>query len=307
MAFRIVVGFGMGGEWGAGAALVSETWPSEHRGKALAIMQSAWAVGGLLAAAVAGPIVEAFGWRWVFFLGITPAIVTYFVRRHIDESAIWTQKNQLAESSTVKNSVPIIEIFKGSLLKTTLLASLFMIVVMIGNYSFNTWLPTYLATPVAKGGAGLSITKSSLYVIPYWIGCFLGYLSFGFISDKIGRRKTFSGFFIMAAALIPVYIKAALYPAIFLIIAPLVGFFVMGFFGGFGAILSELYPTRVRVTGQGFCYNVGRGAGAVSITFVGALAVTAGIGTAMMIASGLFFVAAILIWTLPETVGKELE
>jgi MFS family permease len=146
-----------------------------------------------------------------------------------------------------------------------------------------------------------------LYVIPYWIGCFLGYLSFGFISDKIGRRKTFSGFFIMAAALIPVYIKAALYPAIFLIIAPLVGFFVMGFFGGFGAILSELYPTRVRVTGQGFCYNVGRGAGAVSITFVGALAVTAGIGTAMMIASGLFFVAAILIWTLPETVGKELE
>lgn len=296
--WRFLVGFGMGGEWSCGSVLVAETWPAEHRAKAMGIMQSGWAIGALIAAGMSALILEPYGWRVLFVLGAFPAVVALVIRRTVREPEIW----QRVERKTSR----LAELFRRPLRRSTLLASALASLVLIAYWGLFSWLPGFLATPVAKGGAGFTLTRSALWMILVQLGAFAGYLTFGWIADKMGRRPAFTFFMIAASIVVPLY---ALAPSttVLLIVGPLVGFFGSGYFSLFGALLAELYPTSVRGTGQGFCYNIGRLASAGGPYIIALLAREKGLGAGIAINCVFFLLAAAVIWFLPETQGRELE
>jgi MFS family permease len=286
----------MGGEWACGAVLVAETWPAKHRAKAIGIMQSGWAIGALAAAGLSALVLERYGWRALFLAGLLPSFAAFFIRRHVREPEMWTTKER--DSSRVSGFSAL---FTGVLAKRTLIASLLASSVLVGYWGLMTWLPSFLATPVAKGGAGLTITKSALWTVLIQLGAFAGYLSFGWIADRIGRRPAFTLFMAGALVTIPVYAMAASNVTVLLFVGPLVGYFAHGYFAVFGALLAELYPTSIRATGQGFCYNIGRLASAFSPYFIGKAAETGGLGVALGVDAIFFGLAAWLVWLLPET------
>ena len=296
--WRFLVGFGMGGEWSCGSVLVAESWPAEHRAKAIGIMQSGWAIGALLAAGMSALLLEPFGWRVLFLAGIFPAGVALVIRRTVKEPAMWT-RSERKESR-------IAELFRRPLRRSTVIASTLAALVLIAYWGLFTWLPGFLATPVAKGGAGFTLTKSALWMIVVQLGSFAGYLTFGWFADKIGRRPAFTFFMIAASIVVPLY---ALAPSttVLLLVGPLVGFFGSGYFSLFGALLAELYPTSVRATGQGFCYNIGRLASAGGPYVIALLAAQKGLGAGIAINCVFFLLAAVVIWLLPETQGRSLE
>ena len=278
--FRILLGFGMGGEWAAGAALVAETWPPEHRGKALGIMQSAWAVGYGVAAAVVAIILPTLGWRGVFFIGVLPALITLWIRRKIAEPEIWVRSQQ--EAKTSKESISIWTIFKPPYLKPALIATLMNAGTMFAWWGLFTWIPSYLKLPVEQGGAGLTVVGSSVWIIVLTMGQWVGYVTFGFVADYLGRKKAYLIYLLTATALVPIY-GATRNPTALLILGPFLAFFGTGYFSGFGAISAELFPTRIRVTAQGLTYNIGRVASAIAPFAVGQLAKTYGLGMAFNI------------------------
>jgi MFS family permease len=306
MFFRVLVGLGMGGEWSAGAALISETWPKKHRGKAMSIMQSGYAVGGLAASFIAGPIIQAFGWRPLFFIGIIPAILVFWIRKNVEEPEIWKEQEPKAKE-IVKTSW--LDLFRGNLLKVTLVGVIFCVIGLGASYPIASWLPTYLGTAKDHGGAGFSIVQASLLTIPYYIGSIIGYILFGFFSDRIGRKKSFAIYFVGAVIVIPAFIlSGASHLTVFLILMGFVGMFAVGYYGGFGTILAEMYPTKLRSSGQGLCYNVGRGVSAFAITGSGAIAMSVGVGNALLYSSvALFILAVVATLIIPETIGKDLE
>jgi len=302
--FRICLGLGMGGEWASGAALVSETWPAEHRGKALGFMQSFWAVGYALAALVTALILPRWGWRAVFFIGVLPALFTFWIRAKVEEPAIWHKQKSLASQ---KERLRIESVIHGRLLTITIAVVLMNAFTMFAWWGFNLWIPGYLSLPQMQGGAGLSPRFMSALIIFMQTGMWLGYLTFGYISDKLGRRKTYV-FYLLSAAFL-VFIYSALRRAILLLffLGPFVAFFGTGYFSGFGALTAELYPTRIRATAQGFTYNIGRIASAIAPLAVGTLAQRQGFGNAFLLASGAFLLASIMWLWIPETRGRALE
>lgn len=297
VAWRTLVGFGMGGEWSAGSVLVAETWPAEHRAKAMGIMQSGWAIGAMIAAGLSAVVLGRFGWRVLFLIGALPAVVTFFIRRKVEEPAIWRERREPARWS---------EMFSQPYLRRTVIATLLASSVLVALWGVITWLPAFLATPEEKGGAGLTITKSAAWLIPVQIGAFFGYVTFGWFADRVGRRLAFTCFMIAATAVVPLFAFYARTTATLLIIGPLVGYFAYGYFSLFGAMLAELFPTRFRASAQGFCYNGGRLASAAAPFAIGAAAQSHGLGTAIAVDALFFAVGAILIWLLPETKGAEL-
>ncbi|MBX6394337.1 MAG: MFS transporter [Alicyclobacillaceae bacterium] len=302
--FRILLGLGMGGEWVAGAALVTETWPAEHRGKAMGIVQGCWAIGYALASLVTAIILPTFGWRAVFFVGILPALIIYAVRRTVDEPEIWKEKNPAQNRQSSWST--LLGIFRGPNVKWTILGSALSLFAQFGYWGLFTWIPTYLSTPVSAGGAGLNVTKTALWIVIMQTGSWLGYVSFGFIADRIGRKWTFFLFFALAALLVPFYGMTHTASTL-MILGPFVAFFGSGYFSGFGAVLAELFPTEVRATGQGFTYNFGRGVSASAPYVVGTLAMTIGLGAAFFVTALSFALAAVSVLVfLPETKGQEL-
>ncbi|HVT04099.1 MAG TPA: MFS transporter [Thermoanaerobaculia bacterium] len=297
--WRVLVGLGMGGEWSCGSVLVAESWPDEHRAKAMAMMQSAWAVGALAAAGLSALVLEPYGWRRLFLIGATPALLAFFVRRGVEEPDLWQRSERGAATFG--------PMFRSPLLRRTVIASLVSSCVLIAYWGIISWLPTFLATSAGNGGAGLSVTKSARWLILLQLGALAGYLSFGWFADRFGRRPSFTLFMIGAAIVVPVYAFAANDVRVLLLVGPLVGFFAHGYFSVFGALLAELFPTAIRGTAQGFCYNIGRLASAASPFLIGA-AIDAGGFRLALASTALFFAAAgILIWFLPETRGTSLS
>ncbi|NUO80923.1 MFS transporter [candidate division KSB1 bacterium] len=303
LLWRMLVGLGLGGEWSAGSVLVAETWPAEHRGKAIGIMQSGWALGYILAAVLSATILPTHGWRLLFVIGILPAFLTFWIRKRVAEPALWREQR-------MKSSTPTFNSFRTILrpphLLTTLRASLVTTSVLFAYWGLFTWLPTFLATPVVAGGAGLSIVKSSVWIIPMQAGAFLGYMLFGFLSDRFGRKPSFLVFLIAAAVLVPIYGAFARSATLLLLLGPLLGFFGHGYFSVFGALLAELFPTSIRGVAQGFTYNVGRAFSALAPFTIGALADAWGIGSALVLTSAFFLLGAGLMKLLPETKGSAL-
>jgi MFS family permease len=300
VVFRIFLGFGMGGEWASGATLVSETWSAEHRGKALALMQSAWAIGYALAAAVNSVVQPAFGWRAVFFVGILPAFLTIWVRRNVREPEIWRRARRDAPRRST-----LARIFDRDLAPLTLALTAMNACALFGWWSFNLWLPSYLQEPASRGGVGLQMLSSSAMIVVMQAGMWLGYITFGFVSDRIGRKRTYVAYLLTAALLLFVYVSVRA-PLALLVLGPFVAFFATGYFSGFGAVTAEIYPTSIRGTAQGFTYNIGRTVSAAAPFTVGSLAQTYGFGPALTVSS-LAFVAAAVLWIwIPETRGRQL-
>ncbi len=303
--FRMLLGIGFGGEWASGAALVSETWPDADRGKALAFMQSAWAIGYGAAAVAALLILPRWGWRGVFFVGILPAFFVLWVRRHVEEPRIWREKSarQLRGDSTPYP--PVGDLFSGRLLKLTIALTLMNAFTMFGWWGFNLWLPGYLTLSASAGGMGLSPRVMTGLVVAMQIGMWFGYVTFGFISDAIGRKRAYVLYTLSAAALIFVYISVRS-PIALLVLGPFAAFFATGYFSGFGAVTAEIYPTVIRATAQGLTYNIGRLASAFAPFVVGSLAQDRGFHAALSLTSVAFVLAAASWAFIPETKGQPL-
>jgi MFS family permease len=301
MFWRALVGLGLGGEWSAGATLVAESWPGKDRAKAVSFMQSGWALGYMAAAGLSAFILPRFGWRALFLAGVAPALITVMIRRKVEEPPIWRERTSGAGSSFA-------EIFRPPYGRLTWIATSVATAVLFGYWGVFTWLPGFLSAPVAQGGAGLSLVRTSGFVFAVQIGAWFGYICFGWLADRFGRRPAFAAYVAMAALLTPLYGLAPRYGEHYLlVIGPLIGFFGTGFFSLFGAMLAELYPTRIRGAGQGFVYNFGRGLSALAPYLVGATADRTGVGPALALNSGFFVLAAFLVYLLPETRAKQLE
>jgi len=301
---RTVLGLGMGGEWASGALLVSETWPAQHRGKAVGIMQSGWAIGYILAAITAALVLPTFGWRAVFFVGVVPALFTLWIRSKVDEPEIWLRTRR--EHQKRKSEFGFFQIFGPELLRFTLVSTLVSTFVMFGYWGLFTWMPGFLAMSPEKGGAGLGIAKAPMWIIPMMIGAFLGYVSFGFIADKFGRRPTFAAYLLASAVLVWIFGHTRDATTL-MVLGPFVGFFGSGYFSAFGAFISELFPTRARGSAVGFCYNAGRMMSALAPTVIGYLSTTYGLGGALGFLAIAFTGGALSIYLLPETKGAALR
>ena len=298
--FRFILGLGMGGEWTAAAALIAETWRAEHRGKALGFMQSSYAIGEAVAALVVAVIQPRFGWRPVFFVGVLPAILAFWVQRRVPEPDLWKQR------ASRKEKAPLGKLLENRVLRNGILATAMNAFSMFGYWGLFTWIPGYLSLPPEKGGRGLSLITTTAFFLVMCAGKWLGYALFGFFSDAFGRRKPYFLYLLIAAALVPVY-GMARSPFWLLVLGPFVAFFGTGYFSGYAAIVSELFPGEIRATAMGLSYNIGRGLSAAAPFAVGALAIRLGLGPAFFLLAGAFLVAALLSLALPETRGQQLD
>jgi MFS family permease len=302
---RALLGLGFGGEWAAGAVLMGESIRPQYRGRAVGSVQSGWAVGWGLAvlsqAILFSYLPPDIAWRWMFAIGALPALLVFFLRRYVEEPEIAAAT--LAKQNASGERPGLHEIFTGPILKTTILASLAVTGCQGGYYAITFWVPRFLTTE-----RKLSVVSSTGYLAALIIGSFAGYLVGAWLADKIGRRNLFLYFSLGAIAVIVAYTQLPLTNEILWVLGFPLGFFASAYFSGVGAFLTELYPTRLRGSGQGFCYNFGRGIGALFPFMVGALSSTTSLGNAIAIfavlAYGLFFLAA---FALPETRGRILH
>jgi len=299
--FRVFLGIGMGGEWASGAALVSETWPDRHRGKALAFVQSSWAIGYGLAVVVDFVVrsVLGFNWRVVFFVGVVPALFALWVRRRVEEPELWQRARRERRSRSLAPMVA------GRMLGVTVALTLMNAATMFAWWGFNTWVPSYLTASSEAGGVGLSEGIKASLILSSQVGMWFGYVTFGYVADAIGRRRTYVGYLLLAAAFVWAYTSTT-NALILLAIGPFTAFFATGHFSGFGAVSAELYPTSIRATAQGLTYNIGRVASAVAPWLVGGLADAGGYGSALSVTALAFLVAASLWVFIPETKGRAI-
>ncbi|WP_162539202.1 MFS transporter [Granulicella sp. WH15] len=288
---RMVLGLGMGGEWAAGAALVAESWPDRHRGKALAIVQSSWAVGYALAALVVAVVMPHFGWRAVFLAGMLPALVTVWIRTQVKESEAWVKHPA--------ERVPVSLLFRGELGRNTLIITTMNAASLFAWWGLFSWVPAFLSLPVARGGRGLDIFHTSAWTILMQCGTWLGYVSFGVLADRFGRKRIYILYLVLAACMVPVYVLAPGATAL-LLLGPVIGFWGSGYFSGFGVIASEAFPTALRGRALGFSYNLGRIVSAAAPYTIGRLSESRGIGPALLLTSAGFILAALTASALKE-------
>jgi MFS family permease len=297
MLFRVLLGLGMGGEWASGAVLVAETWPARHRGKALALVQSSWAVGYALGAGVVALVMPRFGWRAVFFVGILPALVSLWVRSGLREPEVWSQQRNI--------QLRLRRLFRGAFGYSMLVCASMNAAALFAWWGLFTWLPRFLSMPTAEGGRGLGIVQTSAWTIVLETGTFLGYIGFGFLADRFSRKYTYIGFLIVAALLVPLFAFVR-NPNALLVIGPLVGFFGTGYFSGFSVIASELFPTALRASAMGFVYNIGRVLSAAAPYLIGLVSEHAGLSWALCITSAAFLVAALIATALRPPVTQAI-
>ena len=305
--FRALLGLGMGGEWASGAALVSETWSTKYRGRALGFMQSSWAIGFAAAAMVVGFVLPRYGWRAVFFVGVLPAFFTLWVRRNVEEPAVWTAQHLAGPGAPAAGvmRVRFTDMFRGDMLGTTAIVTFMNACALFGWWGLNGWIPAYLSLPSAQGGVGLSTATMSWFIVAMQVGMWFGYVSFGYISDVVGRKRVYVTYLLMASVLLPLYGSMSV-PVVLLLLGPFVAFFGTGFFSGFGAVTAEIYPTAIRASAQGFTYNIGRIASAAAPFTVGKLATTHGFSVAFTITGVAYLLGAIAWNWILETRGREL-
>lgn len=324
--FRFILGLGMGGEWNTGATLVAETWPTELRAKAIAVVQSSWAIGYALAALAAGIVLRYANWRYVFFIGILPAMVALWIRKGVPESQMWmdqraangfavpehpTRPYDDASSSRAGAPAPhsdsFLLIFRAPYGKSTVALLLLNFFGLFAWWGLFTWIPPYLSLPIAQGGRGFGIMRTTtLLLVLNLLGMFPGYLSFGWVADHLGRRSSFMLYLFAAALLVPFYAMARS-QLVLLVLGAIVAFFGTGFFSGSGLIGSEIFPTSLRARALGFTYNGARALSSIAPYVIGRVGQAKGLDWAFYLCAAAFFLAAVTATQLPETKGKKLE
>ena len=296
---RFLLGLGMGGEWNTGAALVAESWPSALRGRALGIVQSSWAVGYAISAVVAGLVLAHASWRWVFFAGILPAGLVFWIQSHVPEPEVWERVRAARAKGEARGAV------RGSV-KALVVLTATNTFGMFGWWGLFTWIPAYLVLPVSQGGRGFAtLSLTGFLVTVNLLGMLPGYLLFGVFADRFGRKRTFAVYLAAAAAAVPL-LAGARQPGWILAFACLAAFFGTGFFTGSGIIGSEIFPTERRATALGISYNVARGLSALGPVTIGALSEQHGLAWAFGASALAFAMAACMALLLPETRGMEL-
>ncbi len=306
--FRIITGLGVGGEWATGQTFIGETFPAKYRGRYTSFMQSGAPLGILLASVVGGFLLPNIGWRYCFMISVLPALMVIFVRRGLPESDVWLQESKKKTIKTVKkikySSSKFLTLFTKKYRKTFLLA-LVLSIFGLSTYWFTySWLPDYLYME-----RGFSLTKSAEWIIVTQLGGLLGYLSFGYVADRLGRRPAFTIYtFIMALGLVMITICWNCLigdPQLILFFMFLVGFGT-GFFGGFGALYSEIFPTTIRNTASGTAFNVGRGVQFFTPVLIILIAQVYDLGAGIFLAAVFAVATGLWIWMFPETRGTDL-
>lgn len=300
---RTLMGFGFGGEWTAGAVLIGEVIRARDRGKAVGLVQSGWALGwgvtALLYALLFSVLPPEYAWRSLFLLGLLPALFVLFVRRLVKEPEVY-QRAKALESG---EKIGFHEIFAPGMLSITLRASLLTTGALGGYYAITSWLPTYLKTE-----RHLSVLGTGGYLAMVILGSYVGYVISAFLTDLLGRKKNFILFAVGSFIVVLLYTQLPIPNAAMLWLGFPLGFFASGIFSGMGAFLTELFPTRIRGSGQGFCYNAGRAIAALFPMLIGMISqhvpLGLGIGGFAAVSYGVVILAAL---SLPETRGKQLE
>jgi len=259
-------------------------------------MQSAWAIGYAAAAAATALVLPRWGWRAVFFIGIVPALLVFWIRRRVEEPQIWIRR---------RGSARLFDVFRRGLAPVTVAVTLMNACTLFGWWGLNAWVPAYLSLPPSQGGIGLGTYAMSGLVVAMQVGMWFGYVTFGYIGDAIGRKRAYVTYLLFASLLLPLY-GFIRNPIVLLALGPFVAFFGTGYYSGFGALTAELYPTSMRATAQGFCYNVGRIASAAAPFTVGSLATSDGFAAAFAVTGAAFLFAALAWIWIPETRGVEL-
>lgn len=307
--FRIITGLGVGGEWATGQTYIGETFPAKLRGRYGSLMQTGAPLGILMASVVGGFLTPVIGWRVSFFLSIIPAFMVILIRRGLPESDVWllkTKDGANIASDTLNSGVSkFLALFSGDYRKMFLM-SLVLATLGLSAYWFTySWMPDYLYLE-----RHFSLTKSAVWIIITQLGGFLGYLSFGYVADRLGRRPAFTIYTsLMALGLVMItalwdYVVG--YPSVILGFMFLVGFGT-GFFGGFGPLFSEVFPTSIRNTATGSAFNLGRGVQFFTPVVIALIAQVYSLGAGIFLAAIFALATGIWIWTFPETRGRELE
>lgn len=307
LVLKALQGFGFGGEWAAGAVLMAETIRAEHRGKVMGTVQSAWAVGWggavLLFAALFSYLPQETAWRVMFMMGLLPALLVVYVRRSITEPEAFLQAKKLAAASKVKVRSPLLGIFAPEVLRLTVIGSLLGVGAHGGYYALMTWLPTYLKTEKHLSVLGTG-GYLAVIIVAFWAGC----IASAQLLDRIGRRRTVASFAICCVITVLCYIFLPLSNTQMLIAGFPLGFFAAGIPASLGALFNELYPSGIRGTGVGFCYNFGRVASAAFPVLVGHMSDSMPLGEAIGIDAAIAYsLVVVAVLMLPETKGKALQ
>jgi MFS family permease len=285
--------------------MMAETIRSpQHRAKAVGTVQSSWSFGWAAAAilywAFFALLPEEYAWRACFWIGIVPALWIIYIRRNVSDPDIYVATRRARDSGF--DTSHFLQIFSPGHLKTTILGCLLCSGMLGGYYAITTWLPTYLKTV-----RHLSVFNTSGYLVVLIVGSFTGYIVGAILSDKIGRRASFILFAIGSFLLGMAYTMLPITDGAMLLLGFPLGIVVQGIFAGVGAYLSELYPNAIRGSGQGFCYNLGRGIGSFFPILVGTLSQTMTLVKAIGIVAGSgYLLVVVAALALPETKGKSL-
>ncbi|MBO9353564.1 MFS transporter [Bordetella petrii] len=302
---RALQGLGFGGEWAVGSVLMGEIIKSQHRARAVGTVQSGWAVGwgvaALLYTIAFSVLPEEWAWRSLFWVGVLPALLVLYIRKHVPEPEIFEQARDQQKQDRPRVSPWLI--FSPALVKTTLLSALLCTGIQGGYYAVTTWLPTYL-----KVERHLSVLNTGGYLLVIILGSFCGYIAGAHMADRLGRRINFIIYSVLSGVCVYFYTQVPLTDGQMLFLGFPLGFAASGIFGGLGAYLTELFPSEIRANGQGFAYNFGRGIGALFPSLVGYLSNSMGLAMAIGIfAGGAYTVVLIATLLLPETRGRELS
>jgi MFS family permease len=302
---RGLQGLGFGGEWAVGSVLMGETIRAQHRGKAVGTVQGGWAIGWGLAALCYGLfftiLPESTAWRAMFWIGILPALLVFYIRRKVPEPQVYQETRKKVAASG--EGASFLHIFSLDILKVTLLTSLLAVGAQGGYYAITTWLPTFLKTQ-----RKLSVLNTMGYTIVVIVGSFIGYMVSAYLADRLGRKKTLILFAVGSFVTVVAYTYLPIGNQVMRILGFPLGFFASGVFSPIGAFFTELFPSRLRGSGQGFSYNFGRGIGALFPALVGFLSASVTLGHAIAIfAAGAYLVMILGTSLLPETRGKELH
>ncbi|MEV4154967.1 MFS transporter [Nocardia salmonicida] len=288
LLLRFLAGIGLGAVWSVVSAYVVETWPEKHRGRAAAFVISAFPAGGAMAATISGWFLP--DWRLMFLVsGCAVVLPIAIVAIFFKESATWAAQ----KADNADDVVSVRDVLGSSLRRRTLLGTLMAALALFGYWGAMTWLPTYLTTE-----RGLPSTSVALFITMLNLGMFVGYNGFGYLADHIGRHRTIIITLLGVTLTLPIYALTTQETAL-LWMGPLFGAFT-AFFGLFGSYLGELFPTRARATGAGFCFNVGRGVSALAPFALAGLATSIGFQGGLIVCAGFFGLAAVVALFLPR-------
>jgi MFS family permease len=303
---RALVGFGFAGEYTASMMMVTEVWPSNRRTVASALTQSGWAVGFFFGTLVTLLLLPSFGYRAVFWAGALPALFVLYIRFGLPESKVWEETRKKQKQSKEPKTFSFAQLWTPILLPTTLITMAIATFNQFVYWGINSWLPAYLVSPRTKGGAGLGFVHGLSWLLVFNAGSFLGYICFGWMADRIGRKKALAVYLIATIVLLTVFVLWIRAEWLSYVIAPIIGFFGTGYISAFGAMFAELFPTTARATGQGFVYNFGRGVSGLVPWIQGLLIGSFGFASAMSIPIGAAILLLVCVTIVRNTQGKEL-